>query len=235
MDRLQIIDTAVQSQWLDRYAPLVKWKDIEAQADRDSKIWWVPSRRDFASLFAETDDASKKQNDERSRRLIIPRISIMRLDVAPDPDRQRPTNLRLRGVGHTTDMKRVYSSPLPIPINIDYQIDFWTRRISEMNRWEIQFNTDFQQQVHYITMEVDDLFQTKYIGLLAAAGLEDNSDLEPGEDRPSYRKTARITAPTWIFPTADQIESDPAVQEILADVYAVDAQGFQEHLGLVDP
>jgi len=233
MDRLQIIDNAIKDQFLGRYAPLVKRPD-----GNDSKVWWVGSRRDFASLYAQpVPDEDTPQNKEKSERLKMPRIAIQRLDARPDVNRQRPTTLQLRSIGRTDDDKRVYSSPLPIPVNMEYQIDFWTRRISEMNRWEIQWLTDFQQQVYYTKVRIDDyLFQDKYLGLLADAALEDNSDLEPGEDRPLYRKTARLTAPTWLFPTADDIESCPTVRELYLDLYELDvASGIETYLGRIDP
>jgi hypothetical protein len=213
-DSLQTIDDAIKS-WLDTYA--VQVTDEQGNV---AKVWWVTARRDMASLFATASDADVRQNDLLRERLVLPRISVMRATVAPDPQRQRPTTVRVP-LGYINEGKAaLYTAAYPVPVNIEYQVDFWTEKISAMNIWEIAFLRDFQTQLHYLTITVDELFRNKWVGLVGEAGLEDNSDLEPGEDKPNYRKTARFTAQTWLFPTAALVRKDATVRELVINLYS---------------
>ena len=229
LDRLNLLDEAVRQHYIQAYSELVK-----NQYGEDSPIYFASSMRAFSEMHTR-DAATKTPNPltkaeiKDTRRLPIPRISIMRQTVDPDPFRQRPRNITLRQVAyHDDSMSTIYSSPLPIPININYQVDFWTRKMTEMNRWIIQFHDDFRMQVQYLMVHVDDFFRNKYLGLFLTSGPDDTSDLEPGEDRTLIRQTALFQGQSWIWPTADQVQSGATVQEVILQLFTPEGESLGE-------
>jgi hypothetical protein len=221
MDRIQLIDTAVKTQWLDDYAPLVKDDDGVS-----ASVWVVTARRESGELYNKAVDTDVRQTNLDSERLRVPRIALWRQNIAPDPTRQIEKHQRIRNMAPIGSGGRAsYSGAYPIPVNIEYQVDFWTNKISAMNVWEVQFADQFRSQTHYIKITVDDFWKNKWVCLRTEAGLEDNSELEPGEDHTIYRKTARVTACTWIFPTSESLRVDPSVLQVILDVYKADAIG----------
>jgi hypothetical protein len=142
----------------------------------------------------------------------------MRVGVVGDPERQRSGRLRNIAYSDAT-MTNLFSTTFPIPIKINYQVDFWTKRKSEMNQWIVQFHTDFLLQTKYLKIEVDEFFRNKWVCLLNDGELTDNSDLETGEDRPLVRYTAQLIAETWIFPRPEEVRRDPAIQQVTLEVY----------------
>jgi len=218
LDRLNLLDEAVRQHYVQHYSEIVK-----NQHGEDAPIYFASSMRAFSEMHTR-DAATKNPNPltkaeiADTRRLPIPRISIMRQTVAPDPNRQyfaKPIMLRYVAY-HDPTHRTIYQSPGPIPINIAYQVDFWTRKMTEMNRWIIQFHDDFRMQLKYLTVHVDDFFRNKYMGLFLTGGPDDTSDLEPGEDRTLIRQTATFEGQSWIWPTASQLESKATVKEIIA-------------------
>jgi hypothetical protein len=227
LDRLNLLDEAVRQHFIQNYSELVK-----NQHNEDAPIYFATSMRAFSEM--QTKNAATKNPNPKtraeiddSRRLPIPRVSIMRQSVLPDPFRQRPRNIRIRKISfHDESKKTIYSSPLPIPINIAYQIDFWTRKDTEMNRWIIRFNDDWRIQILYLSVDVDDFFRSKYLGLFLTSGLDDTSDLEPGEDRTLIRQTAIFEGQSWIWPTAEQVQSGATVQQIIAQLETPDGESL---------
>ena len=226
LDRLNLLDETVRQHFIENYSALVKIRfgDAPPYTEEDSPIYFASSMRKFSEMQSK-HAATKNPNPltqaqiDDTRRLPIPRVSIMRQSVLPDQFRQRPANIRVRKINFFDDSKlTILSSKMPIPINISYQIDFWTRKLTEMNRWVIQFNDDWRIQILYKLIEVDDIFKKKWFGLFLTSGLDDTSDLEPGEDRTLIRQTAIVEGQSWIWPTAAQVASGATVQTIIAQL-----------------
>ena len=216
MDRIQLLDTTLRNHFVDFYSPVVKNNHNE-----DSPIYFASSMRAFSEMQSKhaatkTPNPLTRAEIDDTKRLPIPRISIMRQNVDPDLNRQRPPWIEVRAAAYHDDTKAMaYSTPFPIPINLGYQVDFWTRKQSEMNRWLIQFHRDFQLQVLYLRTVVDDFWRTKFMGIILESGPDDTSDLEPGEDRTLIRQTAIFTSQTWIWPTMDEFRTSPTVKDII--------------------
>lgn len=213
MDRIQQIDNAVYA-WLSTYGPHVK-----DEFGEDSVVIFARSRREFAEQTS--------TRDEDTERLRIPRISLMRTAVIQDQERQRDATVRK--ISFFDDSKtRIFQGPMPVPVVFEYQIDFWSRKESEMNRWIIKFYKDFKTQVKYLKYQVDDIFQQKYLGLLLEGSLDDNSDLEPGEERTLIRYTATVSLPTWLFPEESELVLVPTVQTVTTEYTDEDGNSLND-------
>lgn len=133
--------------------------------------------------------------------LKTPRIVITRLDHERDPSRYNSNSIRRLGACGDS-ISRIRQAMYPAPINIPYQVDVWTRKVSEMNHIEQRVLFDFASEYIYLQIRPDDVWQDKkYITFLDGA-ISDNSELEPGDERRAIRRTFTLRCECWLF---DQI------------------------------
>jgi hypothetical protein len=140
--------------------------------------------------------------------LTFPRIAMTRLGKAGDPSRFNSNRVRRLGWCDDVLKSKIRSAKFPAPVVIPYQIDFWTRYVTEMNLWEQQILKEFAPQYMYLQIRPDDVWQDKLYPVFLDGGIEDNSDLEPGEGDRAIRRTASLRAEAWVF---DQDFLAPAV------------------------
>jgi hypothetical protein len=148
--------------------------------------------------FAEATTGALVDN----RTLTTPRISIQRLDHANDPERFNSNQIRFLGFCDPPDGdvdKRVRKGRFPAPVQIPYQIDLWTRFVSEMNLWEQFVLFEFAPQYIYLQIRPDDVWGDKKYIVFLDGPIVDNSDLEPGEGERLIRRTINLRAEGWLF------------------------------------
>jgi len=176
IDMFQLYDQAILTWLNDNLSSLL--------VGRTTQMLIATPRRGFAEVF------SGRLVDNNT--LTLPRISITRLDHANDPERYCKTRVRRLGWCDDDAKKRLISAKFPSPVTIPYQIDLWTRFVSEMNLWEQKFLTEFDAQYIYITIRPDDVWQDKSHATHLDGGIVDNSDLEPDEGERAIRKTVNL-------------------------------------------
>lgn len=131
--------------------------------------------------------------------LTFPRISIARLDKAGDPLRFNSNRIRRLGWCNPTKHSSLRSARFPAPMTITYQIDMWTRFVSEMNLWEQKLLLEFAPQYIYLRVRIDDVWLEKMFPVFLEGAIGDNSDLDPGEGERAIRRTFTLRADAWVF------------------------------------
>lgn len=131
--------------------------------------------------------------------LLLPRITITKLDPSNDPARFNSNKIRRLG-WDGAQHKAIKAGRFPAPVNFEYQIDFWTKKVAEMNLWEQKILWDFAPQYIYLQIRPDDVWQNKKFIVFLASAIADNSEYEPGADADrAIRKTMTIRAEARIY------------------------------------
>lgn len=158
---------------------------------RSTQILVATPRR----AYAEVTTGRVVDNDT----LTFPRISVSRLDHQNDPTRYNAFRFRRLGWCSDTYQRKIKSGRFPVPINIAYQVDLWTRFVTEMNLWEQKFLMEFAAQYLYLQIRPDDIWQNKMYPVFLDSPISDTSDLEPGDGERAIRKTVSLRAEAWLF------------------------------------
>jgi hypothetical protein len=174
-------------------------------------VAWIQA--DYANLYTASDNqtvqvliatpdrqfsdvVTNKPVDNRT--LAVPRIMIFRGDHFNDPSRHNAGNVRK--VATTPDGRGYVSLGFPAPVNIPYQIGFWTDKVWTANRWnaklEYQFRSQYKRPPLKITVDTnwgDKLFQ------LFKTGTTNNSELETETTSRRIRYEHSFNLLGWVF------------------------------------
>jgi len=217
-DQFILYDQAMLT-WVSTYlSPLLVGRTVQ--------VLFVTPRKTFAEV------TTGQLVDERT--LIVPRISVQRLDPENDPTRYNSNRMRRLGWAYSDldDHRSMLSSKFPAPVNVQYQIDLWTRFVEEMNLWERYVLEEFASTYIYLRIRPNDVYGwKKYIVFLR--GIANNSDLEPGEGEREIRKTVTLECQCWMFP--DVITPKPIVKRIEYRVYDYDNHATEYFHGFAPP
>lgn len=154
-----------------------------------------------------------------NRKLTTPRVSITRLGTENDFDRANANPIRRLGYCDDPLQKRLLKANYPAPINVNYQIDLWTRYVSEINLWERYIMETFPLSYMYLTWRPNDTWGDKYIPVFLDSPIRDNSDLEPGEGERLIRRTLDLRAESFFFPdTFNKVNVVKRIETIFIDL-----------------
>jgi hypothetical protein len=129
-------------------------------------------------------------------------MSIRRIGKANDPNRFNSNAIRRLGWCDPPDgdvEKRLRRGKFPAPVNLNYQVDLWTRYVNEMNLWEQKLLFEFAPQYIYLQIRPNDVWGDKKYIVFLEGEISDNSDLEPGERERQCRRTMTLRAECWLF------------------------------------
>lgn len=178
--------------WLnDNVAPLAVGRSSGVATAPNAQILIATPRKQYAEVTT-----GRVVSNET---LTFPRISIARLDHMIDPERFNCNRIRRLGWCDSPVRRRLRSARYPTPVHITWQVDFRTRFVTEMNRWEQYLLTEFAPGYLYQTIRVDDVWGDKYVPIFMEGGLSDNSDLDAGEGDRTIRRTVSLRANGWLF------------------------------------
>jgi hypothetical protein len=117
-----------------------------------------------------------------------------------------PTGVPVQVSYTTTDSKmyvdnqkdEVFILPFPLPFDLTYQIDLWTKTQQDMQslRTNLLVRFPFTDET-FLDMEIPG-YGTQMLRL-SLTRVDDNTDLEPGEADRELRNTFSITAHAWIY------------------------------------
>lgn len=130
--------------------------------------------------------------------LKTPRITITRMDHERDPERYNSYTIRRLGACGNTQ-SRVRAARFPAPIMIPYQLDIWTRKVTEMNMVEQRVLFDFAPEYVYLQIRPDDVWQDKKYATFLDGAVTDNSELDPGDGKRAIRRTIGLRCECWLF------------------------------------
>lgn len=175
-----------------------------------------------AYMEVETGDMLTDQT-----RLRVPRIALTRMNYSRDASRFNPNVIRALGrVSGSRGLSKLYQEQYPVPINIPYQIDFWTEFGRDMNIWAQRFLYEFGFGYKYLSITPDAMWGIKKFFLSLESDLQDTSDLEPQEQYREIRRTATVTAQCWLY--GQHPVQAPVVKRILIGVTETDGGSVVE-------
>jgi hypothetical protein len=131
--------------------------------------------------------------------LTFPRIVVTRLDHIIDPLRFNSNKIRRLGWCTSPEQNKLRSANYPTPVNISYQVDMWTRFVKEMNLWEQKIFTTYASGYSQLSVTLDDVWSSKSYTNFLEGGINDTSELEPGEGERAIRKTFTFRSEAWLF------------------------------------
>lgn len=162
--------------------------------------------RAFADLrerFEETIDTGAAYTDfeKDQEQIALPIASFMRTDLMVDMTRFNPNDVRK--VDYLTqDQSEAYTHKWPLPYNISYQVDFWTRYESTLDSIRVWLMMQFMGGNFRLT-PVDFRDVSRFYGIKNVYtrfdGINDTSDLEPGTEPRIERATTTLEMQGWIF------------------------------------
>lgn len=219
IDQLLLYDQAVLTWIRDNMFPLLP--------GRNPQLTVATQRKAFAEA------TTGQLLNERT--LIIPRISLQRLDPVNDPSRFNSNPIRRLGWANAAsgEQRRLIKGKFPVPVNIPYQIDMWTRFTKEMNLWERFIFETFSPQYTYLRIRPNDVWGWKMFIVFLDGAIRNNSDLEPAEEEREVRKTVTLRAEGWFFP--DTFETRPAVKRLEVGIFDYDQTSLQYDRSFLPP
>jgi len=203
IDQLLLYDQAILT-WVQNYMiPLLPGRNVQLSV--------ATARKAFAEV------STGQLLNERT--LIVPRISLQRLDPVNDPARFNSNPIRRLGWAYSTanDQRQLIKGKFPTPVNIPYQLDLWTRFTKEMNLWERFIFDTFSPQYTYMRIRPNDVWGWKLFIVFLDGPVRNNSDLEPGEGERKIRKTVPLRVEGWFFP--DTFDVPYVVKRLEIDIY----------------
>jgi hypothetical protein len=183
IDQAILYDQALVTWLNDNLPPLIK--------GRTTQILIATAKK----AYAEVTTGRVVENET----LTFPRISITRLDKANDPMRFNSNRIRRLGWCRPEPHSALRSARFPAPMTITYQVDMWTRFVSEMNLWDQKILLEFAPQYIYLRVRIDDVWLEKMYPVFLEGAISDNSDLEPMEGDRAIRHTLTLRADAWVF------------------------------------
>jgi hypothetical protein len=145
--------------------------------------------------YAEATTGQVAENET----LTFPRIALTKTGKINNPSRFNSNRVRRLGWCDDTKRSRIRSARFPAPMDITYQVDLWTRFVSEMNIWEQQLMLEFAPQHIVLDVRIDDVWQEKLYSVFLEGDIGDTSDLEPAEGERAIRRTMSLRAEAWVF------------------------------------
>jgi hypothetical protein len=114
------------------------------------------------------------------------------------------------------DRSAVYVLPFPIPFDLTYQIDIWTKTQQDM-QW---LRTSLLSRFGY----ADETFLNATFGgygekliPVSLTRIDDTTDLEPDEQHRELRNTVTLTAKAWIFQVPLQVKTVKGINVAFID------------------
>lgn len=110
----------------------------------------------------------------------------------------------------------VFVLPFPLPFDLSYQIDIWTKTQQDMQalRTALLCRFPFADET-YLDLEVPG-YGTQMVRL-SLSRIDDNTDLEPGEADRELRNTVSVTAHAWIYRVALKKNTIKSLNVVLID------------------
>jgi len=185
----------------------------------DTSLTWVSPRRGVGWVYSRPGHSDVDP-------LRPPRISVQRIGVDLAPDRYNMSGY----IYLSKDSDGVYKYPFPPAYDLTYRVNFWTlRQKDEMNIWLAKLQQRLAAGVMFRLIDTGvSKVGNKWIPYFLE-GLEDTSDMTPGEDKDrtlSMTATLRVEGFFWHFPT----DTVPRVKTLKSRIIGMESGGTLSEL-----
>jgi len=166
--------------------------------------------RAFADFRRDKDFSPDVTDYEiQQEQIALPLASFTRSDLTVDMLRFK--SVKKRNTGYLRqDKDEIYQYRFPLPYNITYQVDFWTRYESTLDAIKVWVMLRFPHG-NYLYLPVDFREISKHYAIQNVytqfGGITDTSDLEPGSEQRIIRATMTLDLQGWIFFPVEIVKS----------------------------
>jgi hypothetical protein len=173
-------------------------------------------QKEFSDQASIDPKASKSKNIKDDKTVKLPASSLSRLGWELDLTRWSRAPYRM--IKWSEEGDRVMQSARPLPFEVMYQLDLWTKYRSTMNQFIRQVAVKFVHREVWLSVNTGGAFGVKRVPLkLAFGGPQDLTDLELDEntDR-TIRAAFTFNMDAWVFPDVEMI---PTVRKVIINSY----------------
>lgn len=176
--------------------------------DKELQIMFAPPDRPFAEVSSGRVTGGKT--------LRLPRVSVSRADYEYDPDRRNQTLLRYCGPT-TAAGNALNQANFPIPVNLPYQVDFWTEYESEMQAYFSHFLRQLYSGIIHITVYINNLWTDKITPYIMEPGVANAVETDPGGEFREIRTTFQLRCEAFLY---DEVPTTaPTIREVKVNTY----------------
>lgn len=161
----------------------------------------------------------------------LPFASIFRVSTTLDVKRYNFGSIRKAGLDlgngvYSTDLYTIQQwlrgeieaegyvrMPFPLPVFIQYQIDYWARNVVHLDAIEEQYWLLFRNLMGYIDVEFEEPWATKTNPVLFNE-IRDTSQLETGFQNRELRKTVTLTVSGWMWSASTQVTHSKFIKQV---------------------
>ena len=171
-------------------------------------------QREYASQTDIHPEAEPQANIKTDRTIKLPATALSRLGW--EFDLTRWSRADYQKLKWTEDGNRVIQSPHPIPFEILYQLDLWTKYRSTMNQLVHRIMVKFVNRELWLSINIGEPWGIKKVPLkLSFGGPQELSGLEQDElDDRTFRMAITMNLDAWLFPDASSI---PTIRRVIFD------------------
>ena len=168
-------------------------------------------QREYSTQEALDPTAEPQENIKTDKTVKLPASSLSRQGWELDITRWSRADYNL--LKWTEDGNRIIQSPHPIPFEIMYQLDLWTKYRSTMNQFIHRIATKFWRREIWIPIDIGEPWGVKRVALkMSFGGPQELSNLELDElDDRTFRTAITFNLDAWLFPDATAI---PTIRKV---------------------
>lgn len=175
-----------------------------------------PPRAEYATQDKMNADG-ENPGDRRNQTITVPSIAMSRLNFIFKPSRW--TKARFRKLSYTEEGRRVIQSDEPMPFDVMYQIDIWTKNRTTMNQILRNMALKFLSRDVWLKVNLGGPWGERSIPLIWQAGPDELTELDHGSHgnmERRLRSVITLVLQAWIMPDPVTI---PTVRDVVHTLY----------------
>lgn len=199
-DQIRSLDVAVRV-WAEAAPLLEDGKSIPV-------VFATPDRA-FSAMQHALSGRLPEGRSETVKKIPLPFASISRGNLLYDSNRFRGVNTKFNKLATTSDKLTALQAPFPLPYDISYRVEFWTKNHISGNKLQVYSALSFQSHEMFLPVDYANVWPNWGIKLISYEndGIIDNSELEPGEGERVFRFTQTMTAKAWLLSDVDPVKT----------------------------
>ena len=168
-------------------------------------------QREYSTQEDIDPEAEPQKNIKTEKTIKLPATALSRQGWEFDITRWSRANYEM--LKWTEDGNRVIQSPHPMPYEILYQLDIWTKYRSTMNQITHRLLMPFLNREVWLPIDIGEPWGIKRVALrLSLGGPQDLTHLELEEmENRTFRSMISFSLDAWLFPDAASI---PTIRKI---------------------
>lgn len=193
-------------------------QDLPSKDDGDPiPVVMATPDRAFAAVATLLNIKGLAPNKIPYKSIPLPFVSVSSGSIAFDPERYHgPVRIN---IGTTAGREESYQAPHPLPYNITYRVEYWSKTITALNSFKLWMAASFANGYEqFIPVDLSDYwegFRRKLIPI-TNDGLRFVGELEPEDGHRVLREIQEFTLKGWVIPPPIRTKN---VHQIIVETY----------------